>query len=246
MAKAFGGNFAVMDLYSAQFVFGRGRTFDRVDVTLKEGVRIDDAIALLEKSIALGIKDVRLTETLAGAYLEKGRVVEIFGPRLGKDDLSPPCYCRGPEKGGIAAFIDAEHALDVQYAKRLGVKIDELRWIRILYAYPKDHYFQEGLLETMAKEKKVCPYLDIPIQHVDDGILRRMGRKSTGREIRTPHREDQIFYPGNQSSIFPDGWVPGEGEGRRANLVGRPARRGIRQGLRGVEGRGEDQGRDLP
>ena len=45
---------------------------------------------------------------------------------LRKDDTGPPCGCGGQKKGGIAAFIDAEHALDVHYAKRLGVKIDEL------------------------------------------------------------------------------------------------------------------------
>lgn len=59
--------------------------------------------------------------------LPKGRVVEIFGPEAsGKTTLALHAVAEAQKKGGVAVFIDAEHALDVQYAKRLGVKIDEL------------------------------------------------------------------------------------------------------------------------
>ena len=59
--------------------------------------------------------------------LPKGRVVEIFGPEAsGKTTLALHVIAEAQKKGGIAAFIDAEHALDVKYAGRLGVKIDEL------------------------------------------------------------------------------------------------------------------------
>jgi recombination protein RecA len=59
--------------------------------------------------------------------LPKGRVVEIFGPEAsGKTTLALHVVAEAQKKGGIAAFIDAEHALDVQYAKKLGVKIDDL------------------------------------------------------------------------------------------------------------------------
>lgn len=64
------------------------------------------------------------------------------------------------------------------------VRIDGLRWIRILYGYPKLAHFTEGLLELLSKEEKLCPYLDLPIQHIDDEILRRMGRRTKGDEIR--------------------------------------------------------------
>lgn len=64
------------------------------------------------------------------------------------------------------------------------IKVEGLRWIRILYSYPKMDNFTDGLLELMAQENKICPYLDLPIQHIDDEILRRMGRKSKGAEIR--------------------------------------------------------------
>jgi len=65
------------------------------------------------------------------------------------------------------------------------VRVDGVRWIRLLYAYPKARYFTEGLLDLMAHEKKICSYLDLPIQHIDDEILKRMGRRSRSGEIRT-------------------------------------------------------------
>lgn len=64
------------------------------------------------------------------------------------------------------------------------IKIRGLRWIRVLYTYPHPANFPQRLLEVIAGEEKVCPYLDIPIQHINDGILHRMGRRSSGSEIR--------------------------------------------------------------
>jgi recombination protein RecA len=59
--------------------------------------------------------------------LPKGRVVEIYGPESsGKTTLALHCVAESQKKGGICAFIDAEHALDPVYARKLGVNIDEL------------------------------------------------------------------------------------------------------------------------
>lgn len=74
-------------------------------------------------------------------------------------------------------------------------KIDGLRWIRILYAYPREENFSEGLLELMAHEEKICPYLDLPIQHIDDEMLKRMGRRVKGREIRNLLEKIRISIP---------------------------------------------------
>jgi recombination protein RecA len=61
-----------------------------------------------------------------GGY-PRGRVIEIYGPESsGKTTLALHAVAEAQKKGGIAAFIDAEHALDVAYAKRLGVDCDEL------------------------------------------------------------------------------------------------------------------------
>jgi recombination protein RecA len=59
--------------------------------------------------------------------LPKGRVVEIYGPEAsGKTTLALHVVAEAQKKNGIAAFIDAEHALDIHYAKKLGVKVDDL------------------------------------------------------------------------------------------------------------------------
>lgn len=75
------------------------------------------------------------------------------------------------------------------------VKIDGFRWIRILYSYPRDENFSEGLLELMAHEKKICPYLDLPIQHIDDEILKRMGRRVKSSEIQNLLERIRIAIP---------------------------------------------------
>jgi len=61
-------------------------------------------------------------------------------------------------------------------------RIDGIEWIRVLYAYPT--LVNEELLEVMVTERKVCAYLDIPIQHIHDDILRRMIRKTTSAQLR--------------------------------------------------------------
>ena len=59
--------------------------------------------------------------------MPKGRIVEIYGPESsGKTTLTLHCVAEEQKKGGVCAFVDAEHALDPQYAKKLGVDLDEL------------------------------------------------------------------------------------------------------------------------
>lgn len=60
-------------------------------------------------------------------------------------------------------------------------EIEELRWIRILYCYPEE--ITEELVSVMKRLPKVCHYLDIPIQHGSDSVLRRMGRRTSRGEI---------------------------------------------------------------
>ncbi len=63
---------------------------------------------------------------------------------------------------------------------RLSV-IRGLRWIRILYCYPEE--IDDALIEEIATNDKVCNYLDIPVQHASDRILKRMGRRTTREEL---------------------------------------------------------------
>lgn len=60
--------------------------------------------------------------------------------------------------------------------------VNGIYWIRILYCYPEE--ITDELIETIATEPKVCHYLDIPIQHASDEVLRRMGRRTNQEELR--------------------------------------------------------------
>jgi recombination protein RecA len=70
---------------------------------------------------------ISLDRALGVGGLPRGRVIEIYGPESsGKTTLALHAVANAQKQGGIAAFIDAEHALDISYAKRLGVNCDEL------------------------------------------------------------------------------------------------------------------------
>jgi ribosomal protein S12 methylthiotransferase len=80
------------------------------------------------------------------------------------------------------------YGTDLYHEKRLHVllrelcKIEELRWIRVLYCYPEEIYPE--LIQTMKEEPKICHYMDIPIQHANDEVLKRMGRKTSQADLR--------------------------------------------------------------
>ncbi len=61
-------------------------------------------------------------------------------------------------------------------------KIDGIDWIRLMYCYPEE--ITDELLYTMKDEPKICHYLDLPIQHADDDVLKRMGRRTNRDELR--------------------------------------------------------------
>ena len=60
-------------------------------------------------------------------------------------------------------------------------KISGIQWIRILYCYPEEIY--DELIQTIKEEKKVCHYLDLPIQHASDAVLKRMGRRTSKAQL---------------------------------------------------------------
>ena len=84
----------------------------------------DNAIQEIE---ATSTGSLGLDIALGIGGLPKGRIVEIYGPESsGKTTLTLHCVAEEQKKGGVCAFVDAEHALDPQYAKKLGVDLDEL------------------------------------------------------------------------------------------------------------------------
>lgn len=83
----------------------------------------------------------------------------------------------------IVAQDTTRYGVDLYGEKRLPIllkelcKIEDLKWIRLLYTYPEE--ITDDLIEVMATEEKICNYLDMPIQHSNNAVLKRMGRKST-------------------------------------------------------------------
>lgn len=80
------------------------------------------------------------------------------------------------------------YGMDLYGEKRLPellrqlAKVEGIRWIRLLYCYPEE--ITEELLQVMASEPKICHYLDIPIQHGSDRILKRMGRRTDQASLK--------------------------------------------------------------
>ncbi len=84
----------------------------------------EGAIAQVE---AISTGSLGLDIALGIGGLPRGRIIEVFGPESsGKTTLALHVVAEAQKNGGIAAFVDAEHALDPVYAKKLGVKVDEL------------------------------------------------------------------------------------------------------------------------
>ena len=97
------------------------------------------------------------------------------------------------------------------------VKIEEIEWIRILYCYPEE--ITDELIETIAAQDKICNYLDIPIQHASDKILRRMARRTRQSEIRETIKKLRDKIPDIVlRTTFITGF-PGEDESDFADLV---------------------------
>jgi len=94
--------------------FGKGAIMKLGSGTVIEVPVISTGSIALDKALGIG-------------GIPRGRVSEIYGPESsGKTTLALHCIAEAQKQGGIAAFIDAEHALDVSYAKKLGVNTDEL------------------------------------------------------------------------------------------------------------------------
>jgi ribosomal protein S12 methylthiotransferase len=74
------------------------------------------------------------------------------------------------------------------------VQIDGLRWVRLLYAYPR--YVTDDVLDTIAAGEKICSYIDIPLQHISDTMLRSMRRESGGTALRRLIRRLRARIPG--------------------------------------------------
>ena len=89
-------------------------------------------------------------------------------------------------------------------------KIEGVEWIRLHYLYPDQ--FDDELIDELASNDKIVKYLDIPIQHINDGILKAMNRRGTGGEIRALFKTLRERIPGLVLRTSLIAGLPGEGE----------------------------------
>lgn len=102
-------------------------TIDKLEKSYGKGIvmKMDDDTVINIPSISSGSLGLDMALGIGG--LPKGRIVEIYGPESsGKTTLAMHCIAEAQKKGGIAAFVDAEHAFDRFYAEKIGVNTDDL------------------------------------------------------------------------------------------------------------------------
>ena len=107
----------------------------------------------------------------------------------------------------VIADLNGEHQLAALLRELC--KLD-FHWIRLHYLYPDD--ITDELIDTIAGERKIVPYLDIPIQHCNDGILKAMNRRDTKESIRKVFRDLRERIPGLVLRTSIIAGLPGEGE----------------------------------
>ena len=102
-------------------------TLDKLEKTYGKGTVMKLGDSPIEDMATISTGSIGLDVALGVGGLPKGRVIEIFGPESsGKTTLAIHAIAESQKRGGIAAFIDAEHAFDRFYAQKLGVKIEDL------------------------------------------------------------------------------------------------------------------------
>jgi ribosomal protein S12 methylthiotransferase len=107
---------------------------------------------------------------------------------------------RGIKEIIITAQDTTNYGRDLKGRPRLSAllndmaKIKSVKWIRLLYAHPAR--VTTDLLETIAANEKICRYIDLPIQHIDNDILKAMNRKVTGAAIKEVIAQARLIIPG--------------------------------------------------
>ncbi|RDU70359.1 recombinase RecA [Helicobacter brantae] len=123
----------------------------QVDKAFGKGALVRLGDKQVEKIDAISTGSLGLDMALGIGGIPKGRIVEIYGPESsGKTTLSLQIIAECQKNGGICAFIDAEHALDVYYAKKLGVDIENL-----LVSQPDNGEQALEILETLTRSGAV-------------------------------------------------------------------------------------------
>ena len=175
MAKSKDSSFP-LDLKQKQDALEAARA--QIDKQFGKGslMKLGDADETLNiESIPSG--SLLLDEALGIGGYPRGRIVEIYGPESsGKTTIALHAIAEAQKAGGIAAFIDAEHAMDPSYAKKLGVNIDEL-WISQPDSGEQALEITESLVRSGAIDMIV---IDSVAALTPGGDRRRHGRQPHG------------------------------------------------------------------
>lgn len=147
----------------------------------------EDAIMKLGEKPRVGIDaiptgSIGLDAALGVGGLPRGRIVEIFGPESsGKTTLSLHVIAEAQKKGGVCAFIDAEHAMDPEYSKKIGVKIDEL-----LISQPDTGEQALEICESLVRSGKIDVIVvdSVAALTPKDEIEGDMGAQHMGKQAR--------------------------------------------------------------
>jgi recombination protein RecA len=131
---------------------------------------------------AIPTGSIGLDDALGIGGLPRGRVIEIFGPEAsGKTTLTLHVIAEAQRAGGITAFIDAEHALDPEYAKKIGVRIDEL-----LISQPDTGEQALEIVESLVRSGKIDVVVidSVAALTPKDEIEGEMGAHHVGKQAR--------------------------------------------------------------
>ena len=167
----------------------KGERQKSIDQALKE-IRTkfgDDAISTLgagkqAKIPSIHTGSIGLDAILGVDGLPCGRIIEIFGPESsGKTTLALHCIAEAQKAGGIAAFVDAEHALDPEYARRIGVKLTEL-----LISQPDNGEQALDIVESLVRSGNVDIIVvdSVAALTPKDEIEGEMGQQHVGKQAR--------------------------------------------------------------
>ncbi len=131
---------------------------------------------------AISTGSIGLDAALGVGGLPRGRIIEIFGPESsGKTTLSLHVVAEAQKKGGVCAFIDAEHAMDPEYAQRLGVNINQL-----LISQPDNGEQALEIVESLVRSGKLDVIVIDSVAALTprDGIEGDMGAHHVGKQAR--------------------------------------------------------------
>jgi ribosomal protein S12 methylthiotransferase len=204
-----------------------GRHIDGLSAVPKAGGRRRSAIG--RPTFLMNAGHRRLISTSAGsAYIKiadgcSNRCSYCVIPSIRGEARSRKIDDIVKEAEGLAARDTTAYGLDRKEKPTLSLLlrelsgVDGLSWIRLLYTYPSR--LTKELLRTIADEKKICPYLDIPIQHSDDAILAAMHRRGDNAQIRKAITEAREIIPGVALRTSLIVGFPGETPRRFENLL---------------------------